>query len=123
MSLTDRPGHAGRTRQQLIDLSLPVATESSEAGSLDSEWQTHTSKGIGWETECRLPGRHGADLDVVLVIIPVSAGEDERERLWLVVAQDLTETIIHTHELEIYARELSQLYQSNLEYTGQLVQA
>ena len=96
------------TGSALQDLSSDAAT----AEELRSVWQRRCNQGAGWSYECKLLGQLGAQIDLHLVVIPVATA-DRAELVWLVVLQDLTETIFHARELEIYALELSQLYQKN----------
>ncbi|MBI4310276.1 MAG: HAMP domain-containing histidine kinase [Chloroflexi bacterium] len=103
--------------------ALPALAQGAGAASdLMSVWQARCSLGAGWSHECKLLGKLEALVDLQLVVMPVSVA-GTGDQVWLVVLQDLTETLFHARELEIYATELSQLYQKNKQDLQKLEEA
>jgi len=102
----------------LYDLAAP----QEAADELYSAWLTRCGQGAGWSCETKLLGSLGAHVDWHLVVIPV-ASAGRATQVWMVVLQDLTETIFHARELEIYAKELSRLYQKNRQDLQKLEEA
>ena len=99
-----------------------LAAKEDDVEGLQRLWLSNASRGRGWSHECRLRGRHGADADVYLVVVPIS--DQSRDGVtWLVVVDNLTESLIHARELEIYASELGQLYQENRKHLVELQEA
>ncbi|MBI4202932.1 MAG: HAMP domain-containing histidine kinase [Chloroflexi bacterium] len=99
-----------------------LAPTKEAAGELLSLWKERCSKGVGWSHECKLLGQVGAYIDLHLVVIPVYTSSSDGQ-VWLVVAQDLTETMFHARELEVYALDLSRLYQKNRQDLHRLEEA
>lgn len=99
-----------------------LASLQDAAGELQSVWLARCGLGAGWSYETKLLGNLGAHIDLHLVVIPV-ASAGRAKQVWMVVLQDLTETIFHARELEIYALELSNLYQKNRQDLQKLEEA
>ncbi|MDP6454591.1 MAG: hypothetical protein QF898_14915 [SAR202 cluster bacterium] len=97
-----------------------LASSSDDVSVIQQIWQRKSKLREGWDFECRLKGLLGDDRDLHLVVIPVNTGTSE---VWLTVINNLTETLIHSHELEIYAKELSELYQNNKRQLARLQEA
>lgn len=87
-----------------------LASSPDDVSAIQRIWQRKSKLREGWDFECRLRGMLGDDRDLHMVVIPVKTGFSEA---WLAVINNLTEALIHSNELEIYARELSELYQNN----------
>ena len=87
-----------------------LASSENDVSAIQRFWQSRSKLRTGGDFECRLRGRHGDDRDLHMVVILVNAGPRE---VWLAVISNLTEALIHSNELEIYARDLSELYQKN----------
>lgn len=101
----DRGAVPGKALHQLT-------VDEAAAERLEAVWAARAAAGRGWSHECQLLGNLGAALDMQLVAIPVLSARTEGAS-WLVIIQDLTGTVLHAKELEIYAQELSQLYREN----------
>lgn len=99
-----------------------LAAHEAAAAELRSTWGSHCNQGVGWSYEGKLKGRMRALVDLHLVVIPVSS-VSSTQQVWLVVMQDLTATLFHARELEIYALELGQLYQKNRQDLRRLEEA
>ncbi|GEM_PF-1901093 len=95
------------------------ASHVSGAGQQPCLWHDRCTPGKGWSTECRVKGREGAPLDLRLVAIPVRTAAAGAPAC-LVLIENQTEARIHARELEIYAQELSQIYQANRDHLQQL---
>lgn len=95
-----------------------LAPSGDQRAALMAEWEKHGAAGDGWSYQAQMVGTDEHNLEVQLLAIPATTA-GTGERLWLVVLRDVTESTIHVHELEIYARELGALYQAN---QGQLRQ-
>lgn len=108
----------GRPDIQIFDL----AVSRQVARELGTFWKEQAGQGRGWTHECQLNGKLGAALDMQLVAMSVLSGPTEKH-LWLVIFQDLTGTVMHAKELEIYAQELSQLYRENKQHIQKLEEA
>lgn len=98
-----------------------LAANQNETEALAQSWNALTGDGIGWTKELHVRGHEGADLDLQLTAMPVSVGDAKPG--WLVIIQNLTESLIHARELEIYAQELSQLHQKNKQNLQRLEEA
>lgn len=102
----------------LFDLAVSI-----EGGKrLEAAWQEKAGQGHGWTHECQLQGKLGAALEMQLVAMSVLSGPAS-QHCWLVIVQDLTGTVMHAKELEIYAQELSQLYRENKQHIQKLEEA
>ena len=97
-----------------------LASSEDDVSTIQHFWQSRSELRKGGDLECRLRGLLGDDRDLHMVVIPVNTGSSE---VWLAVINDLTETLIHSNELEIYARELSELYQNNKRQLTRLQEA
>lgn len=108
-----------------VTLNAPAASLLGEEapGALSGEgqcpWQHQCTPGKGWSMEHRVKGREGAPLELRLVAIPVRVTASSVPAC-LILIENQTEARIHARELEIYARELSQIYQANQEHLQQL---
>ncbi|MBI2916537.1 MAG: hypothetical protein HYY01_00960 [Chloroflexi bacterium] len=108
-----------------ITLNSPAATllGAEAPGAAPGEgrcpWQDRCTPGKGWTMERRVKGREGAPLELRLVAIPVQVSASGISAC-LILIENQTEARIHARELEIYARELSQIYQTNQEHLHQL---
>ena len=98
-----------------------LAAEGEDVDQFKERWRSNRRRS-GWSYACQLRGQQESNLDLHLVVIPVLADASEGE-VWLVIVHNLTETLIHARELEIYASELSQLYLRNKQHLGQLQEA
>ena len=85
-------------------------------------WHDRFAQGSGWSHECQVMRLNGSVLDLFLVAIPVNMASLSKQA-WLVIIQDLTEANLHARQMEIYAQELSQLYQANKRHLQQLEEA
>ena len=99
-----------------------IASDREDAEALEHTWHASCLERVGWTQEFRVRGYDGTYLDLQLVSVPVWASAWERAG-WLIIIHNLTESIIHMRELEIYAQELSQLHQANKRNIQQLEEA
>jgi signal transduction histidine kinase len=97
-----------------------IVAEKDKADELKTVWNSWCSRKEGWSYECQVRGAKGTKLDVQLLISPVLRLGAQS---WIVILQDFTGAKLHTRQLEIYAYELSQLYQKNLNYITVLEEA
>ena len=82
-------------------------------------WQ-HTG---AWSFDVRLRAPSEVEPEPLVRVVAIPATTAEGQGAWLLLIQDLGTTALHVRQLEIYAQELSQLYQANRDYTRQLEEA